>query len=290
MTANGKSPFEDCTVAILAGGQASRMGRLGQFYTKAALAVYDCPLLVRLLDQARSAGCPEIIISTGPSHFYQLDELITSYRRTANSAIGTAQSNVRLVSTDAHQEGSLEALSVVLEQVTTRRCVMCLGDIFFLGNPFVPLAGWAISGEICLGVADAVLPEDLTQGGLVLPVGQRVEAIIEQPRPDANAGMRWSGMALFCTVLAVNLKQFLADAPHGSPEGDFFAFCLEQGQQVMAVPGPDFVNVNSPEHLLLAGLYALLEKDNRRAGFYDSLVNTTLQLRKELTVSEKPSS
>ncbi len=55
-------------------------------------------------------------------------------------------------------------------------------------------------------------------------------------------------------------EAFLSIAPADSPVGDFFEFQRARARDIRCVWGPDFVNVNSSDHMLLASLMARLEK------------------------------
>lgn len=285
MTPDHHARFQAVTVVILAGGQGARMGRLKQFSAKATLPAYDRPLLVRLFDQALSAGCTEILVTTSPTHFCQIEGLVKNYRDLKPAATYRPVDNIRLIRNPAHSVGSLQALSVALEQVTTDLCMMCLGDIYFRGNPFSLLVDSVARGEIFLIVTDATIPEEASVGGLVYSTGLVVEAIVERPQPATGTGTRWSGIALFNKEIQSDLKNFLKVAPSRAPEEEFFAFCLNQGRQVRAVFGPDFINVNSPEHLLLAALYTFSEVYETDDEMYHLFANTACQFRRKLAVS-----
>jgi hypothetical protein len=114
------------------------------------------------------------------------------------------------------------------------------------------------------GVAAITVEAELRKGGIVEQDNGKVYRIIERPMGTpalTEQPARWSGVALIDRARALkDLETFLPNAPADSPPGDFFEFQRTRGLDFRCTAGPDFVNINSPDHLLLASLYARLEK------------------------------
>jgi NDP-sugar pyrophosphorylase family protein len=258
------------------------MGPLGQLSAKTALLAFDQPILGRLLNQIREAGFQKIVISTGPAHLSQLSELVSNY---VNEVLAERWSSIQVINNSAHAEGPLEAFAEVHRLIETPRCLLCLGDMFYRDNPFDSLAVEVSRTDTCLGVADVVEPLELAQGGIVHCRGQEIVAVVERPQPARGGELRWSGLALFSRELLDVLPVFLLQAPTGSPVGNLFEFCRQRGYILRAVWGPDFVNINSPNHLLLAALYAAIESWQGQTGLLDAFAEAATRLRHALAAS-----
>jgi|YNPBryulayer2012_1023412.scaffolds.fasta_scaffold02362_1 dTDP-glucose pyrophosphorylase len=275
-----------CTVIVLAGGQGKRMGRLGRFSAKAALSAYDQPLLLRLINQIHVAGFQRVMVSTDPVHFSQLKALISSYME-RDAGTNSHSFDIQVFENSAHSNGALEALAEVLRHIKTSRCLMCLGDIFFRDNPFLRLVAEVNGIHTCLGVAQPVDPYELMQGGIVRCHDQEIVAVIERPQPAYGDELRWSGIALFGRELGSDLEAFLEETPNDSPLGDLFEFYRKRGHLLRAILVPDFVNVNSPDHLLLASLYVAIESHHGATTLQKALVKAAKQLRSTLARAEQ---
>ncbi len=272
---------DDCTVAILCGGTALRMGSLGGHWAKTLLAAHDTPLLWRLLDQLQSAGFDRIVASTTPRFERQIAEAVQYFQRDRPTQAG---SPIHVVANEAYRRGVLVGLAELLDRLSTPRCLTCLGDIFFLANPFVPFPAEIRREYDCLGVASFALKEEMQQGGLVYHADGKVTGIVERHGPATTGQpVRWSGIALIDRARAASdLEAFRADAPADSPAGDFFEFQRARARDIRCVWGPDFVNVNSSDHLLLASLLARLEKPFASDPLRTSLAQCTASLRLHL--------
>lgn len=249
----------NCSLIILAGGKGERMGYKTHFSAKPAFLAYDRPVLTRLIEQAWEVNFREIYISTNPAFFSQIQSLVSSL------GLKSSKTTIKVIKSQTHALGSLEALENVLRLVKNSRCLMCLGDIFFLANPFPSLVPY-ISKEInYLGVAEPFDIRELAMGGIIHCQGKKITSIAELPQKDNQKGLRWSGLALFNRKQVKDLNNFLSQSPPGSPEGDFFEFYRKQGNSIYVIPGPDFVNVNTADDLLLAYLYAAQEAYQKKA-------------------------
>ena len=274
-----ETPWKECPVAIFCGGDHLRFGRLAGIQAKSLLVMHDTPLLWRLIDQLRSAGFSQIVASTTRRLERQIADSIDHYIRTSST-----DARIQVVASMEQQRGVVFGLRHVLGMWATERCLTCLGDIFFLANPFPSLRAHLEAKYDCLGVAPAVFEEELKLGGIVYQEDDRIRSILERPISVVTGSpLRWSGVALS------HRRQALADLDHFAnrlsddpPPGDFFEFQLRRGRDLRCISGPDFVNVNTPDHLLLASLYARLEADADRSPLSSSLTVAASSLRFDL--------
>ncbi|MGH7555518.1 MAG: hypothetical protein ACREMQ_21165, partial [Longimicrobiales bacterium] len=212
----------------------------------------------------------------------QITEAVQGYQAVRRSETVRAQ----VVVSEAQRRGVLVGLGELLDRFVTTRCLICLGDIFFLANPFLPFRDEVHAGHDALGVATVAVEAELRQSGIVDQDAGKVYRIIERPTGAlALTGQpaRWSGVALIDRVQAMkDLATFLSDAPPDSPPGDFFEFQRARGRDFRCIHGSDFVNVNSPDHLLLASLYARLEKATAGGDLSTTLARSAESLRLSL--------
>jgi NDP-sugar pyrophosphorylase family protein len=275
----GDSSKSDCPVAIFCGGEHVRLGRLARAQAKSLLVAHDTPILWRLLDQLRAAGFERIVAATTPRLERPISESVDHYSRASPDRFA-----IEVVARAEQERGLLFGLERILATSTGDRYVLCLGDIFFLANPFPALRERVDAGADCLVAAPAAIPEELALGGIVSTDGDEILAVIERPTSDfSGRPLRWSGLALSDRARALSdLESYLPERTEGGPPGDFFEFQRRRGRDLRCVTGPDFVNVNSPDHLLLASLYARLEADPAPGDLATSLSAATKTLRTEL--------
>ena len=283
----------ECPAAIFCGGEHLRLGRLGGAQAKTLLVTRDIPLLWRLIDHLTAAGFSRIVAATTPRLERQIAGSVDDYLRT-----GRIDADIEVVATAEQQRGLIFGLARLLETWTAERCLICLGDMFFLGNPFPAFRPHVEANYDCLGVAPAKLEEDRRLGGLVYEEANRVRSIVERPVGEiVGTPLRWSGTALFARRPALEgMEDFAAASGDDRPPGDFFEFQRQRGRDMRCVLGPDFVNVNSPDQLLLASLYAGLEdvsagqggrQDGR--GFLSSRLSEAAQaLRRDIARRARP--
>lgn len=272
----------DCTVLVLAGGQGLRMGGLGQLMAKASMVAYDWPLLIRSLHQMREHGFSKILISTNTVFYPQLSALIASYvEGTARHQPHYQADDIRIIENLAHAGGPLPALAEALKYVDTRRILLYLADEFQLANPFADFAAVLADDVDYLGCARPAYPRELLRGGLVYAHEDGAAySIVEKPQPNPDAtGLRWTGVALFSRDLIDDLAQFFTQYPANLASGEIFEFRRLLGKPVRAIVGPDFLNVNSPDHLLLAGLYVAMEKHTDQPELCAALATAAAALR-----------
>src|SRR5258708_7879402 len=250
----------DCTVIILAGGQGIRMGGLGQLMAKSTLVAYDWPLLIRALHQLAEHRFSKVLISTNSTFYTQLTTLVASYITAAQTKQLPTPTDIQVILNPEHDKGPLPALAEALKYINTRRCLMYLADIFQVENSLAAFAHVAADDADYLGAAKVSEPREIRRGGLLYANGLDIYAVVERPDPNANNdALRWNGIALFNRQLADDLEVYLPQAASSVAIGDIFEYRRALGKTVRAVPVSDFINVNSPDQLLLAGLYVAME-------------------------------
>jgi dTDP-glucose pyrophosphorylase len=250
----------DCTVIILAGGQGLRMGGLGQLMAKTTLVAYDWPLLIRALHQLGEHGFSKVLISTNSAFYTQLTTLVASYTNAELSQFLPTLTDIQVILNAEHDKGPLPALAEALKYVNTRRCLLYLADIFQVDNSLAAFAAVVEDDVDYLGTAIPFEAREMKRGGLVYVNGQEVTAIVERPDEHASSdALRWNGIALFNHQLADDLRMLLAQTLTDVAIGDIFEYRRSMSKPVRAVFVSDFINVNSPDHLLLAGLYVAIE-------------------------------
>ncbi len=275
----------DCTVIVLAGGQGLRMGGLGQLMAKTTLVAYDWPLLIRSLHQMGEHGFSKVIISTSTTFYTQLTTLVASYTLATQNQSLPRPADIQVILNLEHDNGPLPALAEALKHVNTPRCLLYLADEFQVGNPFAAFADVASDTADYLGVAAAFDPRELKRGGMVyMREDGEAYSIVEKPDPNAASdGLRWNGVSLFNTrELADDLADFFTKLSPTLAVGEIFEFRRTLGRPVRAILGPDFINVNSPDQLLLAGLYVAMENHQEDSELCDAFANAAALLRRAM--------
>jgi dTDP-glucose pyrophosphorylase len=274
----------DCTVIILAGGQGLRMGGLGQLMAKTTLVAYDWPLLIRALHQMGEHGFSKVIISTSATFYTQLTSLVASYIVSTQNRDLPKPADIQVILNLEHENGPLPALAEALKHVNTRRCLLYLADEFQVGNPFPAFAQVEADDADYLGVVAAFDPRELKRGGMVYAHDDgEAYSIVEKPDPNAGSdGLRWNGVALFNYQLADDLRDFFTKYPANLAVGEIFEFRRTLGRSVRAIIGPDFINVNSPDHLLLAGLYVAMEAHQDKPDLCEAFATAAALLRRAM--------
>lgn len=270
----------DCTAIVMAGGQGSRLRRLGRFMSKAALVAYDQPMLMRHLDHLLEASLRRIMVSTNPLHYATLDALVTNYGETIR-AEGIADADLRVLNNPAHLMGPTEGLQGAVVHVTTRRTLIVLVDEFMRSNPYTVYAGHMAGDREYGGVAALYDASETLRGGYVTVRDGRIVSYVEKTGILDAEGLPSTGTLLVTTeVLRDDLARFIAVSPAASSIGDFLEYRVSAlGREVWTVEEPDFVNINTPDYLLLANLYAAMERHGEGSPVYDNLARSAAALR-----------
>ena len=225
----------DVCAVILAGGVATRFGRVAQILPKCFLPVSgDETLLTRMLNQLQEGGFTRAVVSTSPQWVPVFEALIARYRDICGC-------DVRVLSNPAHTAGPLAALSVAAAQITERRLLLCLPDIFFEASPFPALA--AADAEEVLCGCQAQGWENLPASGFLSLAGTEVAALAyhSDARPDAY----WPGIALFRRAGPVALLD--PAIPADAPIETLFSEALARGVRFAFQPCGPFENINTAD-------------------------------------------
>jgi dTDP-glucose pyrophosphorylase len=270
----------------MAGGQGSRLKRLGRFISKASLIVYDQPMLIRHLDHLIEAGFRRILITTNPQHHGAIATLIDAYGEMMAQE-GTADLRLRVLNNAAHLTGPTEGFRQALSEVDTPRALLILADEFSLSNPFVPYAKLVDDAEEYGGVSRLLDVRDTLRGGYVLLKDGYIVACEERagiPNPD---GYPSTGLSLFSTrAMLEDCDHFISLHPASASIGDFTDYRVEKmGRRVRAVMDPDFININTQDSLLLANVYAAMERHGPASPLYNEMARMAQHLRQTLRES-----
>lgn len=235
----------DISLILLAGGEGTRMRQITIGVPKALLPIFDESLLQRHVVHASEAGIKQIIISTKPK-----------WRETfiKHLSVTNLISKVKVISNSDHEHGSLPALLSVLRGIEFKYLLMSFVDIFSFDNPYINFMD--VQKDSCVfGISDPFDEVQLSRGGIVFTKNNKVQSIRERPLKGNHKGYRWNGVSYFPKKLKTDLRLYLVDNPKDSPEGDFFEFWRSMGGKITYKKCSDFINVNTPEDLLLASLY-----------------------------------
>lgn len=245
-------PNENCTVIVLAGGQGMRMGSVGRLNSKASLVVYNQVLLLRLIEQITHSEFEKVIISTNHKHY---DEIIKLVDETNG-----AKTTIKVIANDDHEKSALHAFKKAIVGCEDGCFLLVLADIYFFDNPFVYFSENLEPHKILMGVAVPDEPKELSMGGVVQIKDNEITLIKEKPSKAKGTELRWSGLTLLSKDTILELENFLSSYTVDTRIGDFFEYCRQKGYLVSPVIIPDFININSPEYLLLASMCNYLEK------------------------------
>ena len=275
MTEQGPSQI---VAVIFCGGAGVRMGPLARIQTKTLLPAFDKPLLWRLIEQLQITGFSRIVVSTTPRYELQIAQAVELH------AQSRAQPVPQVVGSIPQETGVLPGFQDFLDSTPTERALFCLGDIFFLSNPFASMRTHLAADYDCLAAVKPTVPQEVDQGGLILHDRERLLSVIEGSTVDVRQDpWRWSGLALVSRRRAlVDIGAFLQQAPADSPPGELFEFQRRRGAPSRVVVCPDFVNINTPDHLLLASIYARMEALPESSSARMSLGRAADSLRRQL--------
>lgn len=267
------------TSAIFCGGASRRMGPLARGRPKTLLPAFDQPLLWRQIEQLREAGFEQIEVVTTPALARYIGESLDRLRRSVEIGDGT---RVRVCGAQEH--GVLWGVRAVLESASAERVLLSLGDIFFLSNPFISMRSHLTENYDCVSAAAFALELEIGRGGLVVQRNGSVQGLIEHPDDEIpEAPLRWSGVILVDRRSSLtDLETYLTSAEPDARPGDFVDFRCRKGVAARVVDCPDFVNVNTPDELLLASIYARMEAATGRSGLSRDLALAAASLRHEI--------
>jgi NDP-sugar pyrophosphorylase family protein len=259
------------------------MKRLGRFLSKAALIAYDQPMLMRHLDHLLEAGFRRIIVSTNPLHYDMIEALVAAYRETLTQE-GIADAHLTVLNNPAHLVGPTEGLAGALPAVQTRRVLLVLVDEFLRGNSFKVYAGHVEGEGEYGGISELMRAEETKRGGYVTVREGKIVSYVEQVGILAENGVPSTGNTLLTTdILRADVATFLSAQPASPSIGDFLEYRVQAlGRTVYTVMESDFVNINTPDYLLLATLYAAMERHGTEWALYEEMAQLADRLRHAL--------
>jgi len=235
----------DISLILLAGGEGSRMKQLTSGIPKSLLPVYDESLLQRHIRQAKEAGIKRVLVSTRPEWINIFLDHLSNIK---------LNKNIKIFPNSEHKYGSLPALLTAATETGTSYLLMSFVDIFSFENPYIIFTD-DLNSKCVLGVSQHFDLLELARGGIVFTKNKHVQLIKELPLKNTRNGYRWNGLCLFSYDLIKDLRFFLKNYPKNSPEGDFFEFWRSKENIITYKICSDFLNVNTPQDLLVASLY-----------------------------------
>jgi len=243
---------KNMSLVILAGGNGSRMEKIGKIAPKPLLFAFDEPLIIRHIRYAQEAQIKNVIVSTSPQHYPCFSKALAHWDIRG----------VRLVKNQAHATGPLPALLKIMDSLNSRKLLLSLADIFFLNNPYHEISQDNEPYSYRLGFSPTFHKRELSLGGILFtkPNQKDLTRIVKKPVKENRDGFRWNGLAYFDVSQTRALSDFLDRYPKISSLEDFFEY-LRQIKNVSfrLYKCPDFINVNRPEDLLQASLYRYAE-------------------------------
>ena len=210
---------------ILAGGMASRLGRLAETTPKPILPIGDRPFLAWLMREMIRFGIDDFTLLAG--HLAeQLRAAIDPIRRTLPRAVTIT------VSEEPERAGTGGALFHARDHLAPR-FLLCNGDSLFDCN-LAPLVGAPRVGAASGGLARMVLRAvpDASRYGVATFDGERVTAFAERPAAG-GAGLINAGVYLMSRAIVPHL------APIGSLERDVLP-ALAAGGELRGMVGQGY--------------------------------------------------
>lgn len=244
---------DDISLVILAGGNGSRMEKIGKIAPKPLLPALDEPLIIRHIRYAQDAQIKNIIISTSPQYYSRFSEVLSHWN---------TDKNVNLMKNQGHAIGPLPALLRIMQSLTSFKILLSLADIFFLENPYGEISQGCKLHPYRFGFSPAFNRKELSLGGILFakPNQKNLARIVKKPIKGNKDGMRWNGLAYFDVSQIKALYNFLNLYQMTSPLEDFFEYLHHvENINFRLYKCPDFINVNRPEDLLQASLYRCSE-------------------------------
>jgi len=237
----------DVAAVIMAGGKASRFGMLGQILPKCLFPVGQQTLLTRLLDQLQCAGVRQMAVGCSPWNVSLIGPILEAYRTGAR----LTEVSLKVVSCPNSFLGLLPALADVLSNISARRYLVCLGDIYFAQGPFGALTRDPEAKDLSAGCLLTGTDEMFNSGlgtGSVACEGADVGAISYQLLAPAHLQgrqpRRWTGTFFFREELKADLEQHLAGYGQ-APFESWIQGLLDRGTRLQWRDAGSFVNVNS---------------------------------------------
>jgi NDP-sugar pyrophosphorylase family protein len=238
-----KRKFDDSTVVIMAGGKGTRFGAAGQKIPKCLLRVGRETLLQRLIDQLRQADIRTIVVACSPDNVSAIQSAIE-----ANwGQHEFPDAAVRTLACERSGDGFLPALDEALSKFAAAQYLVCLGDIYFAGNPFHHIA--SNPALPCLFAGTDLTGSDLSATGWLACEDSKVCAIsrghFENLASRNVQSRRWTGTFSFPEDFKRHLHEHARE--YGQNSFEFWIQALIRGGAAMEwADAGGFVNVNSP--------------------------------------------
>jgi choline kinase len=224
---------------ILAGGKATRLGKICEKFPKALLELGGSSILESQIEWLRNSFTENIIVSTNTVGNKKLIESALSKDNINNTKV--------LVNT-LHAKGSLWGLLGAIELLKLDEVIFSFSDIHFSKSEMtdIPNDGPWLTGHWTSEI------EEIKKGGVIKPNAERkAEKLYYKQVPEGlNKVMTWSGLTKLTFKEVSLLRPFLERSNDDVPEEDFINFCIRKGSQFRLLETGPFININSPGDLI----------------------------------------
>lgn len=272
------------TVVVLASGNGERMGHIGKTYAKCSIPVGTTIPIVRTLSYILESGLKNVIILAHERNISQIKEIIENNDFGETKVLCTTEFNSPMI---------LESVHNVTTFLRGKPFYMILGDIFYLQNPF-PKEEVSTNGDILYGTAIKNTRE-ISKGGIIVTdmegeitkISKSGIEIIEK----GSRYYRWSGMALCKEGIDHDLQKLILSVKEGEKLflESIFEYRKRNETKVSFIENSDFINLNTPSHLLLINLvlssesmpYASLKTQKLIAQTTQSITNDIVDISAE---------
>jgi dTDP-glucose pyrophosphorylase len=250
MPERGERSYGYQAAILLAGGQGTRLRRLGAVLPKCLLPVYDQPILFRQIGQSVLAGARLIIISIAEKYHEILDAALRLY---------DVPDGVTLCCVPEREPlGAPAGLAALARHVRGLPCLVILGDEYYASDrPFVQLGSRRPSDtQMVVGVIASSIPARIACN-VVLDQAQRIVRIRDKPpATEIEGDVRWACLcALDAGVLDIGAELLRSGRMKGPYIGDFFDMLRAAGITTGPLYVPEVeLNINTLDDLILGSL------------------------------------
>ena len=238
----------DKALIILAGGESTRFGKIGDVVPKFLLPFNNTSLLQKQVHYAIEAGVRKIIISTLPEFASIIENFFPEQ-----------SAEVKIFSNPRHSISSFSGLAQVIREMEFKSAIaVSFSDIYFIRNPFTA----DMPTQTSLYLSQPCVESELEQGGDAFLEDNFIEKILKKPLSNNKQGLRWNGLWIISSQDQEVLIKYVEDKTADFPGEDFFNYLLTKRKKLLYRPGVDFINNNSQQDLFLSSLYDFAENFN----------------------------
>lgn len=237
------------TIVILASGQGLRMGNIGKAYAKCSIPIGASIPIIKNLSYISQNKIKNVIILVNEKNILEIKSLINSRDWGKTKILCTTRFNSSEI---------LESLKNVSDFLSGRKFFVMLGDVFYLQNP-IPNKIKSLDGDILYGTL-VKNSHEISKGGII--VTNKNGKIIKISKRGIKTKKknyiyyRWSGMALCTNTFNKDLQDLISSTTSGDDLflESIFEYRRRKYKKIIFEENSDFINLNTPSHLLLANL------------------------------------